>query len=29
VTQAALDDLHAREERLVAPVSAPTVALGR
>jgi acetyl esterase/lipase len=26
VTQAALDDLHAREDRLVAPVSAPAVA---
>jgi predicted alpha/beta-fold hydrolase len=29
VTQAALDDFHAREERLVAPVSAATVALDR
>jgi protease II len=29
VTQAALDELYAREERLVAPVTAPTVALAR
>jgi hypothetical protein len=29
VTQAALDDLYAREERLVAPITAPTVALDR
>jgi acetyl esterase/lipase len=29
VTQAALDDFYAREERLVAPLTAPTVALDR
>ena len=29
VTQAALDDFHAREDRLVAPVTAPTAALDR
>ncbi|MEA2242312.1 MAG: hypothetical protein QOD24_1868, partial [Solirubrobacteraceae bacterium] len=29
VTQAALDEYDAREERLVAPVTAPTVALDR
>jgi hypothetical protein len=29
VTQPALDDFHAREARLVAPITAPTVALDR